>query len=101
MRAAIYARFSTDRQSETSIADQERVCRARATALDLDVIAVDSDQAISGSTPVERRTGSMALLAEAHAGRFSALLLEASTASRVTPSISNAPSDVSSTAASA
>src|SRR5437588_4209914 len=76
MKAAIYARFSTDRQSETSIADQERVCRARAAALELDVVAVHSDQATSGSTPVDRRAGSAALLAEAHAGRFSALLLE-------------------------
>ena len=30
MRAAIYARYSTDHQRDASIADQLRVCRARA-----------------------------------------------------------------------
>jgi len=33
--AAIYARFSTDKQSETSIDDQARICRKRAEALDV------------------------------------------------------------------
>ena len=35
MRAAIYSRFSTDRQNESSIADQVRVCSeyARASGL--------------------------------------------------------------------
>ena len=37
MAAVIYARFSTDRQAETSIEDQARICRARAEALQLDV----------------------------------------------------------------
>jgi hypothetical protein len=31
----IYARFSTDKQRETSIEDQARVCRARAETLGL------------------------------------------------------------------
>ena len=31
-RAALYARYSTDRQRETSIADQLRVAEARAAA---------------------------------------------------------------------
>ena len=53
MRAAIYARFSTDHQSVTSIEDQARVCRARAAVLDLTVVSVHSDEAISGATPVE------------------------------------------------
>jgi DNA invertase Pin-like site-specific DNA recombinase len=30
MRAAIYSRFSTDKQTESSIADQVRVCTERA-----------------------------------------------------------------------
>lgn len=35
MNAAIYTRYSTDRQRETSLADQARVCQARADALGL------------------------------------------------------------------
>lgn len=76
MRAAIYARFSTDRQSETSIADQERVCRARASSLGLDVVAVHSDQAVSGSIPVDRRSGGAGLLSEAARRTFDVLIVE-------------------------
>jgi site-specific DNA recombinase len=76
MRAAIYARFSTDRQSETSIADQERVCRARAAALGLDVVAVHADHAVSGSTPVDRRRGGAGVLIGAQRRTFDVLLVE-------------------------
>ncbi|MEO8302530.1 MAG: recombinase family protein [Betaproteobacteria bacterium] len=40
INAIIYARYSTDRQRETSIEDQSRVCRTRAEALALVVVAV-------------------------------------------------------------
>ena len=40
MKAAIYARYSSDRQSETNIEAQERLCRARTDALGLTVAAV-------------------------------------------------------------
>lgn len=75
-RAALYARFSTDRQSDASIDDQFRVCRARAAALGLDVVAEHADQAVSGATRVGDRPGGTALLADALAGRFDVLLLE-------------------------
>lgn len=52
MRAAIYARFSTDLQSVASIDDQTRVCRERANTLGLTVVIVHSDCAVSGVTPV-------------------------------------------------
>ena len=76
MRAAIYARFSTDQQSVASIEDQARLCRERAIALGLTVVAVHSDCAISGATPVNRRPGASACVAEALAGRFDVLLVE-------------------------
>jgi DNA invertase Pin-like site-specific DNA recombinase len=40
MRAVIYARFSTELQSAASIEDQACLCRERATALGLSVVAV-------------------------------------------------------------
>jgi DNA invertase Pin-like site-specific DNA recombinase len=76
MAAVIYVRFSTDRQAETSIEDQARICRACAEALQLDVAQIFADQAISGSTPVGQRPGGRKLLEAAIAGRFSVLLLE-------------------------
>jgi DNA invertase Pin-like site-specific DNA recombinase len=46
MAAVIYARFSTDRQAETSIEDQARICRARAKTLQLDVARIFDAEAI-------------------------------------------------------
>ena len=76
MRAVIYARFSTELQSVASIEDQARLCRERATALGLTVVAVHSDCAVSGATPVDRRPGASACVADALAGRFDVLLIE-------------------------
>ena len=50
MRAAIYARYSSDRQSETSAEDQARVCFERADREGWKVVATFSDLAISGAT---------------------------------------------------
>jgi len=76
MRAGIYTRYSTDRQRETSTADQERVARARADALGWTVVAVHADDGVSGSTPVSARPGGAAMLADALADRFDCLILE-------------------------
>jgi site-specific DNA recombinase len=76
VRAAIYARFSTEKQRETSIDDQARVCRASAAARGWEVVALHQDEGTSGSTPVAARRGGAALLADALAGRIEALLLE-------------------------
>ncbi len=61
IRAAIYTRFSTDKQSEASLADQERICRIRAAAQSWEVVAVHGDDGVSGSTPVAAREGGRAL----------------------------------------
>jgi site-specific DNA recombinase len=76
MRALIYSRFSTDKQRETSVDDQVRVCRARAETEGLDVVATYADEGISGSTPVDSRPGGAHLLADALAGRFDVLIVE-------------------------
>ncbi len=75
-RAAIYARFSTDKQRDTSVEDQFRVCRQRAESLGLTIVAHHKDDGVSGSTPVDGRAGGVLLLADAMAGRFEVLLLE-------------------------
>src|SRR5690349_22541688 len=76
MRAAIYARFSTDKQSETSIEDQARSCRARADALGFEIVATYADHAVSGAVPVEQRPSGTAMLAAAAARAFDVLLME-------------------------
>ena len=48
MLAAIYARYSSDKQRETSLEDQERTCRRRAEQEGWTVVKVYGDAAISG-----------------------------------------------------
>lgn len=76
MRAALYARFSTDKQSESSIDDQLRVCRLRAQLEGWRIVAEHADRATSGSTPILARPGSRELLEQALTGCFDILIVE-------------------------
>jgi DNA invertase Pin-like site-specific DNA recombinase len=49
MRCGIYARFSTENQSETSISDQFRVCREYAARAGWAVVLESRDEGISGA----------------------------------------------------
>ena len=71
-RAAIYARYSTDRQSETSAEDQVRLCRERAAREGWSVVGTFLDEAISGTQ--RDRPGLNALLERA--GDLDVLLAE-------------------------
>ena len=74
-RAAIYARFSTDRQSPCSAEDQIALCTERAAREGWEIAGVYTDIAISGAT--NRRPGMTALLSDAAAGAFDIVLSEA------------------------
>ena len=50
VRAAIYARYSTDHQSEASIDDQVRICRALVERHGWELVQVYSDAAMSGAS---------------------------------------------------
>lgn len=76
MKAAIYTRYSTDRQRETSTEDQRRGARARAQASGWAVVREYADEGISGTMPVEKRPSGARLLADAMAGAFDVLLIE-------------------------
>lgn len=74
MKAALYARFSTEKQSESSIEDQFRVCERIAERHGFTVTARFSDAAISGGT-VER-PGYRALLRAARAHQIDVIVAE-------------------------
>ena len=76
MRAAIYARYSSDLQSAASIDDQVRLCRERAAQLGYEVVEIFSDYAISAST-LRNRPGMMALMDAARQGQIDVVLAEA------------------------
>jgi site-specific DNA recombinase len=73
-RAALYARFSTEKQSEASIDDQFRVCERLAERHSFGVVARYSDQAISGGTT--QRPGYQQLLRAARRHEFDAVIAE-------------------------
>lgn len=77
MRAAIYARFSSDMQREASIADQVRNCRAYAGTQGWEVSGehVFTDEARSGAT-TSGRPGYLALMAAARARAFDVLIAD-------------------------
>ena len=75
-RAAIYARYSTDMQSEASIEDQVRLCREYVAAQQGRVVEVFTDAAISGGS-MHNRPGVRNLLREAKSGSFDLVVAEA------------------------
>ena len=76
MRTAIYARYSSDLQSEASIVDQVRLCRERIEREGDRVVEVYTDAAVSGGAMVNR-PGIHALLKDAKLGAFDSVVVEA------------------------
>lgn len=76
LRAALYARFSSDLQNPSSIEDQLRVCRAHAERIGATVVAEYADAAMSGAV-ASNRPQFQALMAAAEAGEFDVVIAEA------------------------
>lgn len=76
LRAAIYARFSSDKQSVRSIDDQVALCRAYCAAQGLTTVHVYEDRAVSGASTVNR-FGWLKLMRDASAGKFEVVVAEA------------------------
>jgi site-specific DNA recombinase len=75
-RVALYARYSLDQQSASSIDDQFRIRREQAAREGWQVMATYKDAAISGSS-VTLRPGIQQLLQDAQSGHFAIILAEA------------------------
>ena len=75
MKAAIYARFSTEMQNDASIEDQQRECRRVAVSNGFDIVSCFEDRGISGGTT--SRPGYQALLDAARGGQFEVIVVEA------------------------
>ena len=74
MRAAIYARYSSEMQSEASIDDQLRICRRMIAGRGGTVERVFHAMGISGASLL--RPGYQNLLGDARAGHFDVLVAE-------------------------
>jgi DNA invertase Pin-like site-specific DNA recombinase len=75
MRVAVYSRYSSDLQRESSVEDQLRICKERIKAEGWQLIAAYSDRAVSGS--VRLRPGYQKLLEDARNGAFDIVVAEA------------------------
>jgi site-specific DNA recombinase len=74
LRAALYGRYSTDKQSNFSVEDQLRVCERLAEREGFAIVARFSDAAISGGTT--KRPEYQAMLAAARRGEFGVIIAE-------------------------
>lgn len=72
-RCVIYARFSSSRQREESIEDQERVCRAYADAHGMEVVGTYEDRAASARS--DDRPGFQRMVREAPGGSWGVVLV--------------------------
>ena len=73
-KVAIYARYSSDLQSDASIEDQIRVCSARAKQEGWEIINTYTDHGISGASLM--RPGIQMLMHDAMTGKFDVVLAE-------------------------
>ena len=74
MRAVIYSRFSTDKQNESSIADQVRICSEYADANEMTVVAEMADEGISGAA-LGNRPGAKEMMEAAFGRQFEVVLV--------------------------
>src|SRR4051812_5547856 len=74
-RVALYARYSSDRQSEHSIEDQVRICRAHAERQGWAILDTFQDAALSGASMAH--PGYLALQAAMRRGGIDIVLAEA------------------------
>lgn len=75
IRAAIYARFSSDLQSERSIDDQVALCREVCTREGMAIVSTFEDRAVSGTSAINR-PGFNALMHAAQGHAFDVIVAE-------------------------
>lgn len=76
MKAAIYARYSTDLQDPRSISDQFVYCREYAARENIEVVRTFADEARSGGSMIDR-DGLLDLMQAARAKQFDVVIVEA------------------------
>ncbi|KID07493.1 recombinase family protein, partial [Leisingera sp. ANG1] len=74
LRAAIYARYSTDKQKDTSVEDQIRLCRRLCEQKGWQVTEVFTDHALSGKNTL--RPGYQRLIQAAECGQIDIIVAE-------------------------
>ena len=76
LRVVIYARYSSNNQRESSLADQVEFCQRHCAQQGWDVVAVFDDPAQSGSSTAQR-PGYQPMMLAAETGAFDVVVCEA------------------------
>ena len=71
--AVIYARYSSDRQNEQSIAGQVEVCQKWASDNDIEIVDIYHDEALSGKT--DKRPDFQRMVRDAKNGKFDYIIV--------------------------
>ncbi len=74
MRVGVYLRYSSDRQSVSSLEDQRRLCSALAERNGWSIVGIYQDAALTGA--LKGRKGYLGLFADALAGKFDLVVAE-------------------------
>lgn len=67
-KAVVYARYSSDRQNEQSIAGQVEICRKWAADNDIEIVGIYPDEALTGRT--DKRPNFQRMIKDAKNGKF-------------------------------
>lgn len=75
-KAVVYARFSSDKQTEDSIEAQLRACREYATRHNMEIVEIYADEAVSGKgSKTAKRKQYQRMLRDCEKGQFSVILI--------------------------
>ena len=72
-KGVIYARYSSDKQNEQSIAGQVEVCTKWAQDNDINIIQIYHDEALSGKT--DKRPDFQRMIKDARGGKFDYIIV--------------------------
>lgn len=75
MRAVLYLRYSSDKQTEQSIEGQERVCRAFCEQQDIQIVDSYIDRAVSAYKNTDNRLAFQRMIADAAKDKFDVIVV--------------------------
>lgn len=75
MRVAIYARYSSDKQSENTIEAQQRICREYCERHGYEVVAYYTDRALTARKNVKKRRDFQRMIKDSEKKKFDAVLV--------------------------
>lgn len=75
MRAVLYLRYSSDRQTEQSIEGQQRVCESYCAREGIAIVGVYIDRALSASKETDKRLQFLKMVRDSSDGQFDAVVV--------------------------